>query len=67
LEEEIVRHNMKLKLRLEETSIAALLGAAGASLVPLLLQQYIPGGPIGIFLVCLLMGFIVYKGVDRIF
>ena len=58
---------MKYLKRIDDSDKSALIGAAGASLVPLLLQPYIPGGQIGTFIACLLFGFIVYKGVDAIF
>jgi hypothetical protein len=52
---------------LDDADKAALLAAGGASLVPLFLQSYIPGGPFGIFIACVGLGFAVYKIIDMIF
>ena len=52
---------------LDETDKAALISGAGASLVPLFLQSFIPGGPVGVFVACILLGFGLYKVVDKLF
>lgn len=56
-----------MKLDFDDSDKAALAGAAGASLVPLLLQPYIPFGQVGVFLVCLILGYVIYKGIDKVF
>lgn len=52
---------------LDDASKAALIGGVGASSVPIFLQSFIPGGPLGTLIACAIMGLIAFKIIDSAF